>query len=305
MKKEADKLKNTFSVAEDKGSKHLRCFFDVKLFSQRQRQEQEQEVVIKGQRVRSDRQFPTVWTVLTVEARGMSKVTKTILILQLDSWIAAHSGASCFTPPPLSLQPPPSDKHIHAVLAVHDSTRWIALWGWVTTVTLPCYSPIDGTRVELHLVWENVPVPADGVPAARWALVSGCRVLQRLTAASLWTGTYLCPVLPSKQSVSCISGSHWPEVIATRRILPHCVGQERGGGAGAWSEYLEAESGWQFGGNSLLQTHILRLEMLFRTVSPGRSQVEIDESLPENIKHLLLCLLYQHSDARWTLFPQK
>lgn len=32
---------------------------------------------------------------LTVEARGMSKVAKTILILQPGSWTAAHPGASC------------------------------------------------------------------------------------------------------------------------------------------------------------------------------------------------------------------
>lgn len=32
---------------------------------------------------------------LTIEARGMSKVTKTILILQRSSWTAAHPHASC------------------------------------------------------------------------------------------------------------------------------------------------------------------------------------------------------------------
>lgn len=54
-----------------------------------------------------------------------------------------------------------------------------------------------------------------------------------------------CPAVPTVSGEpthwgaqpACISHTHWPEVIATRRILPHCVGQERGGTRGGWSEY--------------------------------------------------------------------
>lgn len=115
------------------------------------------EVVIMI-RDRSYQQFPTTFTVLTIEVRGMSKVTKTILILQLDSWIAAHFGASCCSPSTCGLLSPlcRPNTHIHTVPPSYESSQ--ALINSCDSATL---SHCD-TWVELHLVLKCA-VPADGV----------------------------------------------------------------------------------------------------------------------------------------------
>lgn len=118
--------------------------------------------------------FPTASTVLTIEARGMSKVTKTILILRLDSWIAAHSGTSCCALSTSSLLLSPSTstgggqggrKNTHA-----STPPWTpAIWRCKEPrapkkkeKTTPLALPHRGAGVELRSFLKR-PVPADGV----------------------------------------------------------------------------------------------------------------------------------------------
>ncbi len=211
----------------------------------------------------------------------MSKVTKTILILQLDSWTAAHSGASCCVLSTSSLlflfPPPPWNRHIHAFHAAWTYDAESVRESWVTTVTLPRYSPSERLALNFFRPWKPFQLtgsgllPELGVCLPRPAVPDSSFSLNRDVSLS-------CPAV---QTVSgCISYRHWPEVIATRRILPHCVGQERGGRARApppspkkregWSEYLEVESGWQLVGSSLIQTHILVIQCA--KCSLGQSQ---------------------------------
>lgn len=138
----------------------------------------------------------------------MSKVTKTILVLQSDSWIAAQLLRS------LDFQPP-SNRNKKQTRPRRINPR--------SCVTTLLTSPHQETRAELH----ERPVPAGGVRSLRFGVA---RVPRPDGSSSLKRD--VSPSCPAVQTVSgCISCRHWPEVIATRRILPHCVGQERGGRA--------------------------------------------------------------------------
>lgn len=163
----------------------------------------------------------------------MSKVTKTILILQSDSWIAAHSGASCCSRSTSSLPSPRTAKHTHPQRPPRPQL-WVSPRSWATTLTLSLY---PAKRFVLNLIWSwNVPFQLFEEGGLGWSP----RELRPLLLFEL--GTYLCPVLPSKQSAvnpshwgaqsARISYWHWFEVIATQRILLHCVGQETGGRTG-------------------------------------------------------------------------
>lgn len=167
----------------------------------------------------------------------MSKVTKTILILQLDSWIAAHSGASCCSvnlSPPLfplplwnthprrprcSVQPMQSqskksnDSYNTPTLFHHQNLNFNKSANAYSSWQDPGYPPRPAESDRSFSLSRDVSVSCPAVPT-----VSG--------EPTHWGA-----------QPACISHTHWPEVIATRRILPHCVGQERGGTRGGWSEY--------------------------------------------------------------------
>lgn len=133
----------------------------------------------------------------------MSKVTKTILILQLDSWIAAHSRASCCS---LSASSLPClhtvrDTHPHCPCRpeLSQSKKLSDNWG---TATLS-YQEIC---VELHVVLK-CPIPADGRGrqgggselVAEGAVWPPCPA-ERQPPLLFELRTNLCSVLPSKQS---------------------------------------------------------------------------------------------------------
>lgn len=213
----------------------------------------------------------------------MSKVTKTILILQLDSWIAAHSGASCCALSTSSLLSVSTStvKHTHPRRPRRPDLRCRNLSEKPSdncnAATLFSHQE---TCVELHL---KGPVPADRVRVAhraRCLAAASCRARQQLLFE------------PGRISVlPCCPNSQWLHFIQTlawshsnqEDPASLCWAGKRRQGRGqkkkkrGWSEYLEVESGWQLGGSSLVQTHILVLEgakCSSGSVSTGCSEVE-------------------------------